>query len=83
VALLATAVETKVGAGENGGRTLRHEFVVLHLQTGTLAHDGGVWRATLTLPENTKAPATALAAWVGNGPGQPPVQATGGWLTAP
>ncbi len=83
VALLATAVETKVGAGENGGKTLRHEFVVLHLQTEPLTQDGGVWRATASLPEKTKAPATALAAWVGSGAGQPPMQATGGWLVAP
>jgi len=83
LALLGTSLETKVAGGENGGKTLRHEFVVLHHQVEALTHDGDKWRATVSLPATTKVPATALAAWVTSGDGRPPLQATGGWLTAP
>ncbi len=80
VALLGTSLETKVRAGENGGRTLRHEFVVLHQQTVALIHEGGVCRATFALPASARGAATAIAAWVNRGVGQPALQATGGWL---
>jgi len=83
IALLGTSIETKVGAGENRGKTLRHEFVVLHRQGEALAGAGGKWRATFKLPATTQVPATALAAWVTRGAAQPPLQAVGGWLAAP
>ena len=82
LALLGMAQETKVARGENGGRTLRHEFVVLHHQAAALAGEGGSWLATLALPAVEKVPATVIAVWVTRGVGHPPVQAAGGWLSA-
>ena len=82
VALLGGNLESDVKRGENSGRKLRHEFVVLHLAATALTADGNRFAATLTLPEKTTDTPVALAAWVSAGEGQPPLQATGGWLKA-
>ena len=65
-------------AGENGGRTLHHEFVALLLKTAPLEH-GAV---ELKLPRMSDASVTryALAVWITRQGELAPVQATGGWL---
>lgn len=78
LALLGFGIETPVARGENRGRTLAQQFVVLR----HVAHvsDRGEWR--LALPEAPPGPARrlAIALWVSE-PGSPvPLQATGGWL---
>ena len=83
VALLGGNLESDVKRGENSGRKLHHEFVVLHLATAALTAEGNRFTATLTLPEKTTDTPVALAAWVVAGEGQPPLQATGGWLKTP
>ena len=83
VAVLGADVSVKVGAGENGGRTLAHDFVALHISSVRLTRndDGtftGVFKAP---PENLpKASRHALAAWVSPSEDLAPLQATGGWL---
>ena len=75
------AVST-VTAGENGGRTLRHEFVARGLSRAAMKRDaGGVWRAALPPPASSgpAARAEALAVWIA-GPDGKPVQAAGGYL---
>lgn len=81
VALLGMGLETAVRAGENRGRTLRHDFVVLALKTMPLLAQGDVLIASATLPD-TVAPADrlAVAAWVSSEDRQAPVQAVGGFL---
>lgn len=78
---LGFGLESAVGAGENAGRRLRHDFVVLGWTRVALQADGDAWRATLALPGAAHAAARqALAAWVAV-PGDPrPRQAVGGWL---
>ena len=78
VALLGGGIFSEVRAGENGGRTLRHEFVVLALKSARFT-DGGV---EVNLPKSTdKAVARqALAVWVTRRGELVPLQATGGWL---
>ncbi len=83
VALLGGNLESDVKRGENSGRKLRHEFVVVHLATAALTAEGNRFAATLALPEKTTDAPVALAAWVVAGEGQPPLQATGGWLKTP
>ncbi|MEO6738755.1 MAG: DUF1223 domain-containing protein [Chthoniobacteraceae bacterium] len=83
VALLGGNLESDVKRGENSGRKLRHEFVVLHLATAALTAEGNRFAATLALPEKTIDTPVALAAWIVAGGGQPPLQATGGWLKTP
>lgn len=76
IALLGFDISTRVKAGENRGRTLKHDFVVLsHYQnrSGNLQ-----WMANL--PAQTHDGPLALAAWVSTPDNQRPLQATGGWL---
>jgi hypothetical protein len=80
LALLGANLESDVKRGENSGRKLRHDFVVLYLATAALTPDGARCTATLALPEKTSETPAALAAWVTSGDAQPPIQATGGWL---
>ena len=77
-ALLGAGIVSRVRAGENDGRTLSHNFVVLALKTARL-HAG---EALLDLPFSPSdgIPRHALAVWVVR-PGElTPRQATGGWL---
>ena len=82
VALLGFGIQTDVKAGENNGRTLTHDFIVLSTKQTKLTKSGDEFTGTLPLPEpGVKAPRLALVAWVHNEQSQRPVQAVGGWLT--
>jgi hypothetical protein len=80
VARLGFGLNVRVKAGENSGRKLLHDFVVLSLEHAQMA--GG--KAELKVPQaSTNQDAnsrSALVAWVTE-PGQTePIQAAGGWL---
>jgi len=79
VVLLGFGFETKVSRGENRGRSLSGDFVVLEHQTVELDGDG---RANLSLQARhpSGAKGLALAAWVAKDGALEPIQATGGWL---
>jgi hypothetical protein len=81
LAVLGSGLLTEIPRGENRGRTLREDFVVLGWLQGPPAVGGRDARWELPVPAGTGgAPRRALAVWV-SGPGGPgPVQATGGWL---
>jgi hypothetical protein len=81
-ALLGHGLESKVGSGENAGRTLHHEFVVLTLAQAPLAVRSGVLTAEieLTAPASEKAHAYGAAFWVTDGRSQRPLQTVGGDL---
>jgi len=76
VALLGFDLTTQVPAGENRGRTLTHQFVVLDL----VSHLSSTGRWVFDWPESTRPGKTALAAWVTYPDRLQPLQATGGWL---
>src|SRR5213594_2766651 len=81
VALLGSNLESDVKRGENSGRKLRHDFVVLQLAKTDLTNQGNLWTGTVLLSSSAETDkATALAAWVKSGETAPPIQATGGWL---
>ena len=84
VALLGGGISSKVTAGENGGRTLAHEFVVVGLAEGDLSRDasGAALRGSVALPKPIvpDAKRRAVAAWVTRKGEIEPIQATGGWL---
>jgi len=81
VALLGNDLESDVKRGENSGRKLRHDFVVLQLAKSEMTSRGNLWTGTALLSSNVGTDkATALAAWVKSGETAPPIQATGGWL---
>lgn len=80
VALLGMGIESIIEKGENRGKTLNHNFVVLNLST----QEG---MASWTFDHNTatalKAPRTAIVAWVSE-PGSVAIsQAVAGFLTDP
>jgi hypothetical protein len=74
VAMLGFDLSTKVTAGENGGRNLPHDFVVLALANGKLAN--GKAQVHIVLDPR----ASAIAAWVTASNSLEPIQAVGGWL---
>ena len=81
IALLGNDLESDVKRGENSGRKLRHDFVVLQLAKSEMTNQGNLWTGTVLLSSNAGTDkATALAAWVKSGETASPIQATGGWL---
>jgi len=80
VAILGVGLSNDVTRGENSGKTLKHDFVVLGISSFSSAEDGK-WAGTIPSPE-VKAQKYAVAAWVTEGGRLTPLQATGGYLTA-
>jgi hypothetical protein len=81
VAILGFDLSSEVRSGENGGRTLDHDFVVLGYRSLATEKNNAVHTASFTLPAvNVDSKRKAIAAWL-SVPGDPsPVQAVGGWL---
>ena len=82
IALLGCGLNSNVKAGENSGRSLRHDFVALAVEKKKLSNDKSESGATFELPAAlADAKRLALAIWVEE-PGHAGIQqATGGWLT--
>ena len=80
VAQLAFNVAADVTAGENSGRKLIHDFVVVGLTNETLKNGAKELKlsAPSTLPNAD--PRRALAAWITLAGQVEPIQAVGGWL---
>lgn len=80
VALLGTGIRSDVKAGENRGRELRHDFVVLEWISAPMS-SGETQRASakLTIPKE-RPRRLAIAAWVTTADDPSPIQAAGGWL---
>ena len=78
VAWLGFNFSSNVGAGENAGRSLRHDFVVLrHAARPLVRNDNGSWTAELN-SSAAEDDSGAIACWIETG--GVPIQATGGWL---
>jgi hypothetical protein len=79
IALLGNDLESDVKRGENGGRKLHHDFVVLDLVRVDMANESKHWTGSVALPMRSgNDKPTALAAWITEN--SIPIQATGGWL---
>lgn len=74
LALLGFDLNTKVAAGENSGRNLHQDFVVLSLADGKLLNGKG------ELEFKNDSRAGAIAAWITAPNAIEPIQAVGGWL---
>jgi hypothetical protein len=84
IAVLGFGLSSQVRAGENRGRALEHDFVVLGYERGSLRRRGDRLRGRARLPATRfRAPRTALVAWVSGVDDQRPVQALGAWLDTP
>jgi hypothetical protein len=81
-ALLASGLSSEVKAGENQGRLLRHDFVVLTFATAALVRSGEAAQGEFILTQQRNAAETdlALAVWITQTGRLEPLQATGGWL---
>jgi len=81
IALLGLGLETMIKAGENSGRTLNHDFVVLDLNHGPMeVQDGGFTAYALLPKSDIKADRYAVAVWINRGDDISPIQATGGYI---
>lgn len=85
VAVLGFGLGSHVRAGENAGRALQHDFVVLGMAAVPLqAVDDGSWQGQGRLPAvRETAGRYALAVWIERVGDPAPLQATGGWLALP
>ena len=79
VAWLAQARSSDVAAGENSGRHLEHDFLVLNFQSQPMTSEPGRWTANTLAPGPVQSQADAVVAWVST-LNQPIVQVTGGPL---
>ncbi len=84
VALLGVGLCNRIAAGENRGRALRQDFVVLSLVSEPAHREGSDLRARVALPRagSVEPERFALGAWVTRGDSLAPLQATGGWVDA-
>ena len=78
-ARLGNGLASQVQAGENRGRTLRHEFVALELTEAPLDSVKGAV-LELRLPTAAKAASYSVAFWITRGNSPTPIQAVGGDL---
>lgn len=82
-ALLGFGISNQIKAGENRGRTLDHDFVVLKFISAPAKKSGASYEAKLSLPQTSSSPAPkqlAAAFWVCSTQSMRPIQAAGGWL---
>jgi hypothetical protein len=81
MALLGVNIDSPIKAGENKGKLLRHDFVVLDLVSANLERGSQGLQATFpAVTTKLTAPKYAVAAWVTNASDSKPLQAAGGWL---
>jgi len=79
VALLGFNLSNQIKNGENSGRKLDHDFVVLRQKS--MISDNGSWQLELPSIKQSPVKNKGLAAWVSQPDSLKPLQATGGWLT--
>ena len=84
-ALLANGLTSDVTAGENRGRHLTHDFVVLSYTDAYLPGHTNEFHGDITLDTTASTPnvQNAVAFWVTPINQLEPIQAIGGWLNAP
>lgn len=84
-ALLYSGLVSNVKAGENKGRRLDHDFVVIAFVEAVLKPSASSWEGEVVLkvPQDEKhrpAGRLAVAVWITRTNALKPVQATGGWI---
>lgn len=82
VAILGFGLESDVVAGENGGRKLLNDFVVLGTNRAPMINADGSFSTKLQTPtSDVSSSRRAVVVWVSASGAQVPLQATGGWLS--
>ena len=80
VARLGFGLLTNVKAGENRGRKLEHDFVVLSLATEEMNNGKAQLRLAPAVQPEAAGSRKAIVAWVTEANSLEPIQAVGGWL---
>jgi hypothetical protein len=81
LALLGCEISSKIGGGENGGRQLIHDFVVLDNRAMSMTKGGEIAHADIAIEKfDEEVPQKAVAIWITRAKQLAPLQATGGWL---
>ena len=86
VAILGFNINNPVSGGENRGKTLTHDFVVMAWHAQSDNHANRHWQfkrdaiGLSNLSQRSQQHAAAIAAWVSAIDDPTPLQATGGWL---
>ena len=83
IALLGFDLESNIDSGENHGKTLNHNFVVLGYKTVAMQPTRTDFESKqINLPQTLQtSERIAIATWVSTLQNLSPLQATGGWLT--
>ncbi|MEL0631735.1 DUF1223 domain-containing protein [Pseudoalteromonas carrageenovora] len=82
VALLGFGIETQIHSGENVGRKLKHDFVVIGYQQSSMSANHKLAAANLTLPHavDVSPSKQALVFWVSKKDDPTPLQVAADWL---
>jgi hypothetical protein len=81
IAWLGFDLKSDVLAGENRGRRLANDFIVMDMTRLALQAEQGEYVASWNSPKpQLEAPRMAIAAWVATESSLKPLQAVGGWL---
>ena len=80
-AVLGFDITNEIGAGENRGRTLTHDFAVLGHNAEVVSLKNGSFNLVTQLPKQSlPAERKALVIWVSETDNQSPLQVAGDWL---
>lgn len=80
LAVLGIGIKSDIGAGENRGRSLEEDFIVLgHVATSSLTAQN-TWQLAWPSLKQNAAIRYAVVAWLSQDDDPAPLQATGGWL---
>jgi len=80
VAYLGMGLKTEVERGENEGRELHHDFVVLQHTKQDVAAEPQKWQMAIPAIPKAGQTETAIAVWLSHPVTQKPLQAVGGYL---
>ncbi len=78
IAILGFDLSVHVKAGENSGRELLHDFVVLSHEVKSMRADGDTFRVDAKIPPHKIPMKTAVAVWITEPGNLTPIQAVGG-----
>ena len=80
LAVLGVGMESSIGGGENSGRKLVEDFVVLGERSVSTASAPSTWRLDWPQLRQSDGSRHAVVAWLSRVGDPAPLQATGGWL---
>ncbi|MEJ2591778.1 MAG: DUF1223 domain-containing protein [Candidatus Thiodiazotropha sp.] len=80
LAILGIGMTSRIGGGENSGRSLGEDFVVLGESTASHPDRPNTWHLEWPHLRQHDGARYAVVAWLSRGGDPTPLQATGGWL---